>query len=90
MGTKDGNIMATIITSHMRRNDAAAPVQLCPGMRIHTIDASPIPDMDMHAKQVNVVLAVKISKETTMNVASPCNRDDLMAENRDIGGWARS
>jgi hypothetical protein len=37
-GTKDGSIIATIITTHMRRNDAAAPGQVCPGIRIHAID----------------------------------------------------
>jgi len=38
MGTSDGSIIATIITSHIPMNDAAAPTQLCPGIRIHAID----------------------------------------------------
>jgi hypothetical protein len=30
--------MATIITIHINMNDAAAPNQVCPGMRIHAMD----------------------------------------------------
>jgi hypothetical protein len=30
--------MATIITIHIAMNEAAAPSQLCPGIRIHAID----------------------------------------------------
>ncbi|HEX2462711.1 MAG TPA: hypothetical protein VHJ58_21405 [Vicinamibacterales bacterium] len=56
MGTRDGSIIATIITTHMPRNDAAAPGHVCPGIRIHAIDIvqppgigiSPIADMDAH------------------------------------------
>src|SRR3970040_794378 len=33
MGTNDGSIIATIITTHMPRNDAAAPGHVCPGIR---------------------------------------------------------
>ena len=54
MGTSEGIIIATIITTHMPRNDAAAPGHVCPGIRIHAIDIvqppgigiSPIADMD--------------------------------------------
>jgi hypothetical protein len=35
---QDGSIIATIITTHMPRNDAAAPGHACPGIRIHAID----------------------------------------------------
>ena len=35
---KDGSIIATIITTHMPKNDAAAPGYVCPGIRIHAID----------------------------------------------------
>jgi hypothetical protein len=38
MGTKDGNIIAAIIANHMPRKAAAAPGQVCPGIRIHGID----------------------------------------------------
>jgi len=38
MGTRDGSIIATIITTHMPRNDAAARGHVCPGIRIHAID----------------------------------------------------
>jgi hypothetical protein len=61
--------MATIITTHMTRNDAVAPGQVCPGIRIHAIDIvqppgigiPPIPGMDAHQRIVIPVLAVKSS-----------------------------
>src|SRR5919198_2604569 len=72
MGTKDGSIIATIITTHMPRNDTAAPGHVCPGIRIHAIDIvqppgigiSPIADMDMHQTIVTAALAAKSSAET--------------------------
>src|ERR1700726_1294065 len=72
MGTKDGNIIATIITTHMPTNDAAAPGQVCPGIRIHAIDIvqppgigiSPIADMDAHQTIVTAALPAKSSAET--------------------------
>src|SRR6266704_68557 len=75
MGTKDGSIIATIITTHMPRNDAAAPGHLCPGIRIHAIDIvqppgigiSPIADMDAHQTIVTAALAAKSSAETPKN-----------------------
>src|SRR5215207_8691572 len=56
----------------MPRNDAAVPGQVCPGMRIHTIDivqppgigASPIACMDAHQTIVTVVLAANSSADT--------------------------
>src|SRR5919106_5710879 len=72
MGTRDGSIIATIITTHMPRNDAAAPGHVCPGMRIHAIDIvqppgigiPPIADIDAHQTIVSAALAVKSSAET--------------------------
>src|SRR3989475_8880459 len=72
IGTKDGSIIATIITIHMQRNDAAAPGHVCPGIRIHAIDIvqppgigiSPIADMDAHQTIVPAALAAKSSAET--------------------------
>src|SRR6266852_532667 len=72
IGTKDGSIIATIITTHMPRNDAAAPGHDCPGIRIHAIDMvqppgigiSPIADMDSHQAIVSAALAAKSSAET--------------------------
>src|SRR5262249_48928695 len=72
MGTKDGSIIATIITTHMPRNDAAAPGHVCPGIRIHAIDIvqrpgigiSPIADMEAFQKIVTAALAAKSSAET--------------------------
>jgi hypothetical protein len=60
MGTNDGIIIAAIIATHMLRNDAAAPGQVCPGMRIQSIDRvqppgmliSPIVDIDAHQRTV--------------------------------------
>jgi len=72
MGTKDGSIIATIITAHIPRNDAAAPGHVCPGIRIHAIDIvqppgiaiPPIADMDSHQTIVTAALAAKSSAET--------------------------
>jgi hypothetical protein len=55
----------------MRRNDAAAPVQVSPGIRIHAIDIlqppgigiSPIDDMDAHQTIVTAALAAKSSTD---------------------------
>jgi hypothetical protein len=74
MGTRDGSIIATIITDHIVRNDSPARSELCPG--IHVIDMvqppgismPPIADMDLHHKIVVVVLAAKSSAETPKNV----------------------
>src|SRR2546422_3628482 len=75
IGTNDGSIIATIITTHMPRNDAAAPGHVCPGIRIHAIDIvqppgigiSPIVDMDAHQTIVTAALAAKSSAETPRN-----------------------
>src|SRR6266404_3783934 len=72
MGTRDGSIIATIITTHMPRNDAAASGHVCPGIRIHVIDMvqppgigiSPIADMDSHQTIITAALAAKSSAET--------------------------
>lgn len=69
---RDGSIIATIITIHMPRNAAAAPDQVCPGIRIHAIatvrppqiSISPIADTDVHQAIVAAALAVKSSAET--------------------------
>jgi len=78
MGTKDGSIMATIITTHMPRNDAAAPGHVCPGIRIHAIDIvqppgigiSSIVDMAVHQTIVTAALAMKRSPETPNSAPS--------------------
>jgi hypothetical protein len=75
MGINDGSIIATIITTHMPRNDAAAPGHDCPGIRIHAIDIvqppgigiSPIADIDAHQTIVAAALAAKSSAETPKN-----------------------
>src|SRR5260370_29979803 len=75
MGTKDGIIIATIITTHMPRNAAAAPGHVCPGIGIHAIDIvqppgigiPPIADMDAHQRMVTAVLTAKSSAETPRN-----------------------
>ncbi|MGB9428856.1 MAG: hypothetical protein WCC11_03105 [Gammaproteobacteria bacterium] len=72
MGTRDGSIIATIITTHIPRNDAAAPDQVCPGIRIHAMDSvqppgigiPPIADMDAQPTIVSVALTAKSSAET--------------------------
>ena len=68
--------MATIITTHMPRNAAAAAGHVCPGIRIHAIDIvqppgigiPPIADMDAHQAIVPAALAAKTSAETPRNV----------------------
>src|SRR5262245_38019734 len=75
IGTNDGSIIATIITTHMRRNDAAAPGHVCPGIRIHAIDIvqppgigiSPIADIDVHQTIVKAALPTKSNAETPRN-----------------------
>ena len=72
MGTSDGNIIATIMTIHMPRNDSAAAVQVCPGIRIQTIDMvhppgigiSPMADMDLHHQIVIATLLTNSTAET--------------------------
>src|SRR5688572_2580185 len=72
MGARNGSIIATIIATHMPRNDAAAPGHVCPGIRIHAIDIlqppgigmSPIADMAAHQTIVTAALAAKSSAET--------------------------
>src|SRR5438477_12845538 len=89
MGTKDGSIIATIITTHMPRNDAAAPGHVCPGIRVHAIDIvqppgigiAPIADMDAHQTIVTAVLTAKSSVETPKKATMPLSasrtrRDD--------------
>src|SRR4051794_5656467 len=75
MGTRAGSIIATIITTHRPRNDAAAPGHVWPGIRIHVIDIvqppgigiSPIAGMDAHPWAVSAALAAKSSAETPRN-----------------------
>jgi hypothetical protein len=62
----------------MPTNVAAAPGQVCPGIRIHAIDIvqppgiviPPIVDMDPHQTIVTAVLAAKISAETPRKALS--------------------
>ena len=86
MGTRDGSIIATVITTHMPRNAAAAPGQVCPGMRIHAIDMvqppgigiPPIADIDAHQTIVTAMLAAKSSAETPRKACSEA-RSEAMA-----------
>src|SRR3954467_12725130 len=66
----------------MPTNDAAAPAQVWPGMRIQAIDIvqppgigiSPIADMDPHQATVPAALAAKSSAETPRNTPSDDRR----------------
>src|SRR5512132_1182189 len=91
MGTKDGSIIASIITTHMPRNDAAATGHVCPGIRIHAIDIvqppgigiSPIADMDAHQTIVTAALAAKSSAEVPKKARSEAMcREIAPAKNR--------
>src|SRR5437867_13403767 len=86
MGTNDGNSIATIITTHMPRNDAAAPGHVCPGIRTHAIDIvqppgiviSPIAVMDAHQTIVTVALAAKSSAETPKNACCEIRSEAML------------
>src|SRR5262244_3033049 len=88
MGSNDGSIIATIITTHMPRNDAAAAGHVCPGIRIHAIDIvqppgigmSPIAAMDPHQTIVTAALAAKSSAETPKKVRSEARSETLRRE----------
>src|SRR6201987_5669349 len=88
MGTRNGSIMATIITTHMLRNDAAAPGHVCPGIRIQAIDIvqppgigiSPIADMDAHQTIVTAALAAKSSAETPKNARWEARSETMRRE----------
>ena len=66
----------------MPRNDDAAPVHVCPGIRIHAIDIvqppgigiPPIADMDAHQTIVTAPLAAKSSAETPKKARSDAVR----------------
>src|SRR5215831_8936306 len=67
--------MAIIITSHMAVNVAAAPAQVCPGMRIQAMDMLQPPgismpgmdDMDPHQASVSAALPRNSSATVTRN-----------------------
>src|SRR2546423_10693287 len=88
MGTKDGNFIATIITTHMPRNDAAAPRHVCPGIRIHAIDIvqppgigiAPVADMDAHQTIVTTALAAQTSAETPKKARSEARSETTRGE----------
>src|SRR5712664_3589508 len=88
MGTKEGSIIATIITTHIPRNDAAAPGHVCPGIRIHAIviiqppgiGISPIAGMDAHQTIVAAVLAAKRSAETPRKACSDARSEAMRRE----------
>jgi hypothetical protein len=88
IGTKDGNIIATIITTHIPRNDAAAPGHVCPGIRIHAIDSvqppgigiPPIADMDVHQTIVTAALAAQSSAETPRNACWEARSETMRRE----------
>src|SRR3989442_410246 len=88
IGTKDGSIIATIVTTHMPRNDAAAPGHVCWGIRIHAIDIvqppgigiSPIADMDAHQTIVTAALAAKSSAETPKNACWEARSEAMRRE----------
>src|SRR5215469_13203324 len=88
MGTKDGSIIATIITTHMPRNDAAAPDHVCPGIRIQVIDIVqppgigiwPIAAMDEHQTIVTVTQAAKSSAGTPSKARSDTCPETMRGE----------
>src|SRR6185295_7656053 len=95
MGTRDGSIIATIITTHMPRKVAAAPGHVCPGIRIHVIDIVQPPGigissivMDVHQTIVTMALATKRSAEVPKKARSETaseamGREDLQSRSCD-------
>src|SRR5258708_1153267 len=77
MGTRDGSIMATIITIHMPMKAADAPSHVCPGILIHAMDMvqSPgigmPPDMEVHQKIVAPAVAMKRKALVPRNARLP-------------------
>src|SRR4029077_12410517 len=96
MGTKEGSIIATIITAHIPRNDAAAPGHVCPGIRIHAIDMvqppgigiSAIADMDAHQPIVSDALAAKSSAETPKKARGDARSEAMRREISRTGSCA--
>src|SRR5215831_1079319 len=96
MGTRDGSIIAPIITIHMARNDDAAPGHVCPGIRIHAIDIvqppgigiSSIGDMDAHQRVVSAALAAKSSAETPRKAWWEA-RSEAIAQRFAYSSWRR-
>src|SRR5207247_5550596 len=88
MWTRDGSIIATIITTHMPRNDAAAPGHVCSGIRSQVIDIvqppgtgiSPVADMDAHQTIVTAALTAKSSAETPKNACWEARSEAMRRE----------
>src|SRR5215470_16896145 len=88
MGTREGSIIATIITTHMPTNDAAALDHVCPGIRIQTIDIvqppgigiPPMPDIDEHQTTVAAALAAKASAETPKKARWEARSETIRSE----------
>src|SRR5581483_5763737 len=88
MGTRDGSIIATIITVHMPRNEAAAPAHVCPHIRIHAIDIvqppgigfSPIADIDAHQTMVAPALTANSSAEQARKMRSEARPETMGRE----------
>src|SRR4029453_9720014 len=82
MGTRDGSIIAIIITTQRPRKDAAASGHVFPGIRIHVIDIvqppgigiSPIAAMDAHQTIVSAVLVAKRSAAAPRNASREISR----------------
>src|SRR6478752_4754100 len=99
MRTKDGSIIATIITTHMPRNDAAAPGHVSPGIRIHAIDIvqppgivmPPIADIDAHQAIVSATLAMKTSVATPTNASREARSDGMTTPDHALAysSWRR-
>jgi hypothetical protein len=83
IGVSDGIIMAAIMTTHMARNDAAASIQVCPGIRIHAIDMvkppgigiPPMSHVELHQNTVTAVLIMNTSAETPKKACSDTCRE---------------
>src|ERR671922_2501670 len=97
MGTSDGSIIVTIITTHMPRNDAAAPGHVCPGIRIHAIDIvqppgigiSAVAGMDADQTVVSAAQMANSDDETPMKTACRGARSTMGAQRSPYSSWRR-
>jgi hypothetical protein len=88
IGTSDGSIIATIITIHIPRKDAAAPSHVWSGISIQAIDIvqppgigiSPIADMEPHQTIVTTALAAKSSAEITKRARPEAGWENMRRE----------
>jgi hypothetical protein len=84
---RTGSIIDNIITTHIARNEPAAPVHVCPGIRIHAIDivqppgiGIPFIDMVVHPAIVSAELIKKSTAETLRNTCCDGRLESIVSD----------